>query len=115
MTTTSSPRSDIQTAEHALRDVVASGLRDDAPETANTLERMLVHVTNMQSAVETTPSSLPNVAKRLRDFSVTTTRLAGKHPKSAEKLEWLAQALRTAGEQVTEATMRGDGSRADAA
>ncbi len=115
-TATPSPQADIHVAELALRDVLAGEIREEARDVANSLDRMLVHVVNMKSAVESTPASHTNVAKRLKDFSVTTARLAAKHPKSAVKLERLSEAFRDAGAQVFKAASAGEqGQRADAA
>lgn len=115
-TTTRSPAADIHMAEQALRETLAGEIRAEAREAASSLERILIHVSNMQTAIETTPACRTNVAKRLKDFSVTTARMATKHPKSAEQLEKLTEALRTAGEQVGEIAKPADENRqADAA
>jgi hypothetical protein len=110
-TTTQTPTADIKMAEQALRDTLAGEIKAEARDAANSLERILIHVSNMQSAIETTPACRTNVAKRLKDFSVTTARMATKHPKSAEQLEKLTEVLRAAGEQVSEIAKPADESQ----
>lgn len=110
-TTTQTPQADIQMAEQALRDTLAGEIKAEARDAANSLERILIHVSNMQSALETTPACRTNVAKRLKDFSVTTARMATKHPKSKDQLEKLTEALRAAGEQVGEIAKTADESQ----
>jgi Asp-tRNA(Asn)/Glu-tRNA(Gln) amidotransferase A subunit family amidase len=92
-------------AEQVLRDTLAGEIREEAKDAASSLERILIHVSNMQSAIETTPACRMNVAKRLKDFSVTTARMATKLPRSAEQLEKLTEALRAAGTQVGEVSV----------
>jgi hypothetical protein len=113
---TPSASADIHNAEETLREVLASGLREEASDSANSLERMLIHLVNMQRAIETTPASFSNVAKRLKDFSATASQMAAKHPVSAGKLEKLSEALRTASSTTLEIARTSDeAQRANAA
>jgi hypothetical protein len=105
----------IQNAEHLLREVLDAGLRDQATDAANSLERILVHVKNMQQALESNPGCRLNVVKRLRDFSATTAKMASNYPQSASGLTTLTETLKSAAATVADDTRTADGARADAA
>jgi hypothetical protein len=96
---TLSSRADLEIAEVALRD---SLLDLDPKGDGTSLRRILVHLVNMHEALSSSPESHSNVAKRLGDFAVTTARMATKHPQAAAKLERLSDALRAAGERLSE-------------
>ena len=106
----------IRAAETTLSEVLDSGLRERDLSTANSLDRILTHLRNMRPALETTPGCQVNVAKRLRDFSVTTARMAANFPQSSSGFEKLAAALREAADRVaTDAQPAEAAPRADAA
>jgi hypothetical protein len=65
----------------------------DATADATSLDRMLVHIVNMHEALSTSPERHANVAKRLGDFALVTTRMASRNPQAAPKLTRLSWAL----------------------
>lgn len=79
-----------------LRGVLDEEFRKEARADAQSLDRMLVHLVNMNGAISTSPETHTNVVKRLGDFAVTTTRMAERNPAAAPQLEQLAEALRKA-------------------
>ena len=95
-----SSRADLEIAEAALRDVLVEEFQDEAKPEAKSLGRMLVHLVNMHEAIGTSPERHANVAKRLSDFAITTTRMANRSPEAAPKLKRLAQALDTASSRL---------------
>ena len=84
-----SSRADLEFAESALRDGLAT-----------LLNHMLTHLVNMGEAISTSPERHDNVAKRLGDFAMTTSRMAIRNPDSAPKLTRLTEHLRTASERL---------------
>src|SRR4051812_14517096 len=93
---TLSTRADLEFAEVALRDVLMREFGEQGQTDARSLDRMLIHLVNMHEAISTSPEGHANVAKRLGDFAVTTSRMAGRNPDAAPKLTRLSDALRTA-------------------
>ena len=115
-TPTLSPRVDIQSAEEALRELLANDFRSEAKEDAGSLDRILIHLANIQTSIESTPACLPNAAKRLNDFATMTTRMATRNPQAKDPLTKLTVALQTAGARVKELANAGaENQRADAA
>lgn len=98
---TLSSRADLEIAEVALREVLA-GIPGDAKGDAVSLRRMLVHLVGMHEALSCSPDGHANVAKRLGDFALTATKIAGREPMAAPKLMRLAGALRCAGDRLGE-------------
>ena len=98
---TLSSRADLEFAEAALRDILVEDFRRDARSDAMSLDRMLVHLVNMHEAIHTAPEQLANVAKRLGDFAVTTTKMASRHPDAASKLTRLSRALDAASSRLS--------------
>jgi hypothetical protein len=97
---TLSSRADLEFAEAALRDILVDQFRQDARADAMSLDRMLVHIVNMYEAISTAPEVHANVAKRLGDFALTTTKMASRHPDAASKLTRLSQALGAASSRL---------------
>jgi len=95
-------RADLEFAEAALRDVLLEEFTQDAKAEAMSLGRMLVHIVNMHEAIGTSPDTHANVAKRLGDFAITTTRMANRIPDAAAKLYRLSQALGVASSRLSE-------------
>lgn len=115
-TPTLSPRVEIQSAEEALRELLASDFRNEAREDAGSLNRILMHLANIKSSIVTMPACLPNAVKRLNDFATLTTRMATRNPQSRDPLTKLTVALQTAGARVKELANASVGNqRADAA
>ena len=92
-------RADLEFAESALRDVLA-GVQHESKADATLLNHMLTHLVNMGEAISTSPERHDNVAKRLGDFAMTTSRMAIRNPDSAPKLTRLTEHLRTASERL---------------
>lgn len=92
----------LDNARDALRDVLHDDFRREANSEAASLDRMLVHLQNMDAALETTPETRTNIVKRLGDFAVTVSRMAMRNANAAPKLTKLADVLRTASEQLRE-------------
>lgn len=101
---TSLSRADLEHAEALLREVLVEDFERDAKTDAGSLQRMLVHLVNMNVAVSTSPEQHANAAKRLGDFAVTTTRMTARHPDAAPRLNRLTHALRTASARLTDST-----------
>jgi len=93
------PQPDLQAAEAAMRDVLRDPNSIAAPDGAS-LGRMLGHVVNMQEAVNSSPDSHANVAKRLGDFALTVTRMADRHPDAAPELSRLSETLLVASKRL---------------
>ncbi len=99
---TMSSQADLEIAEAALRAVLDEEFRTDAKIDASSLDHMLIHIVNMHKAVVTSPERHANVAKRLGDFAVSTSRMADRNPKAAPQLTRLTGALLTARTRVGE-------------
>jgi len=99
---TLSSRSDLEHAEALLREVLVDDFERDAKADAGSLSRMLVHLVNMHQALSVSTDDQANVAKRLGDFAVNTTRMSTRNPEAAPKLDRLAHALRTASTRLAE-------------
>jgi len=99
-----SSRADLEFAESALRDVLVGEFKEEAMPDARSLGRMLVHLVNMHEAICTSSESHANVAKRLGDFALTTTRMANRNPQAATKLKRLSQVLDTASSRLGAST-----------
>jgi len=99
---TVSSRADLEFAEAALREVLIGEFKEDGRADARSLDRMLVHIVNMHEAISRSPENYANVAKRLGDFAVTTTRMANRNPDVAPKLTRLSQALGAASQRLSE-------------
>jgi hypothetical protein len=97
---TLSSRADLEIAEVALRDLLVEDFNQETKGDVTSLNRMLVHLVNMHEALSTSPDRHINVAKRLGDFALTTTKIAGRHPQAAFKLTRLSAALRAASERL---------------
>ena len=97
---TSSSRAELEFAEVALRDVLIREFGEEAKADAKSLGRMLVHLVNMHEAVCISPERHANVAKRLGDFAVMTSRMASRNPAAAAKLTRLSEMLRTASSRL---------------
>ena len=95
-------RAELEFAELRLRDVLDEEFRKVARSDAMSLDRILVHVVNMNEAISTAPESHVNVAKRLDDFAAMTARMAGRNPASASKLTRLSEALRAVSSRIRE-------------
>jgi len=78
--------------------------KEEAMPDARSLGRMLVHLVNMHEAICTSSESHANVAKRLGDFALTTTRMANRNPQAATKLKRLSQVLDTASSRLGAST-----------
>jgi len=99
-TKTLSSRADLEIAEASLRSVLIDEFRKEAKADAESLDRMLIHLVNMQGVIGSSPDRHANVAKRLGDFANTTSRMADRHPDAAPRLERLCHALRSASERI---------------
>lgn len=95
-------RAELELAELRLREVLVEEFRKDAKSDAMSLDRILVHVVNMNEAISTSPERHDNVAKRLDDFAGMTSRMASRNPASASKLERLSEALRAVSARIRE-------------
>jgi hypothetical protein len=65
-------------AELQLRAICESDAQYDEAIDTGSLNRMLVHIRNINASVSTSTRDHVNAAKRLTDFSVTLSRLASK-------------------------------------
>src|SRR5690349_14780600 len=95
-------RSKLEHAEALLREV----LRQDVTEVrgdAASLDRILVHIVNINQAVSLSEENHANAAKRLQDFAVTSTRMSQRNPAAAAELIQLADVLRAAGSGISAA------------
>ena len=99
-----SSRADLEIAEGSLRSVLIDEFREEAKADAQSLDRMLTHLVNMQGAIADAPEIHTNVAKRLSDFATTTLRMASRNPEAAAKLTRLSVALRSASERLITVT-----------
>jgi uncharacterized damage-inducible protein DinB len=97
---TSVSRAELEVAEVTLRGVLVEEFRQEAKADAQSLDRMLKHLVNMNGAISSSPETHANVAKRLVDFANTTTRMADRNPEAAPQLAKLAEALRKASERL---------------
>jgi hypothetical protein len=97
---TSTSRAELELAEVTLRGVLGEEFRKEARADAQSLDRMLKHVVNMNGAISESPETHANVAKRLNDFAITTSRMAERHPDAAPQLHRLAEALQKASERL---------------
>ena len=93
-------RAELELAELRLRDILVEEFRKNAKADARSLDRILIHVVNMNEAISTAPESHVNVAKRLDDFAAMTSRMAGRNPASASKLTRLSEALRAVSSRI---------------
>jgi hypothetical protein len=101
-------RADLEFAEVILRGMLEEEeFREEAKADAGSLDRMLVHLVNMNGVIGSSPDQHPNAAKRLGDFAATTARMADRHPDVASKLHKLSGALRIAGERLGESVASG--------
>ena len=92
-------QADLEIAVEAVRDVLRNpGLVP--PAEGASLDRMLVHMTNMREAIASSPDRHANVAKRLNDFAMTTNRMQNKHPGAAPDLARLSDALLAASQRL---------------
>jgi hypothetical protein len=99
---TSVSRSDVEHAEALIRSLIAGDFGTQAPADAKSLDRMLVHLVRIQTAISASPERHANAAKRLQDFSVVTWRMTSRHPDATEDLTRITHALRTAGVRLKE-------------
>lgn len=86
----------LQHAEQLLREVLSHDF-ESASSDAKSLDRILLHLVNIQQAVTTSDENHANAAKRLGDFAVTASRISDRNPRSAEQLNRLSETLRAAG------------------
>ncbi|HTU66172.1 MAG TPA: hypothetical protein VMF52_09490 [Steroidobacteraceae bacterium] len=93
---TSVSRSRLEHAEALLREILVEDFAGDNKGDAGTLNRMLVHLTNMHQAVSLSPDDEANVAKRLGDFAKSMSRVTPPKPGSVARLNRLAEALESA-------------------
>lgn len=89
-------RSRLDHAEALLREVLTRDFEDTRPAESGSLGRMLVHIVNMNQAVSTSSDGHENVAKRLGDFALTTSRITVPDAESADRLARLVAALKLA-------------------
>jgi hypothetical protein len=91
-------------AELQLREICESHAQFEETIDTGSLNRMLVHIRNINASVSTSTRDHVNAAKRLTDFSVTLGRLANKSsPVDAElamRIANLAGTLRNAGAEI---------------
>lgn len=97
---TCSSRADIEVAEVALRAVLADEFRKEARSDAQSLDRMLVHLVNMNQFLGATPEIQPNVKKRLGDFAAIATRMANRNPQVGARLKDAAEKLQAASDRL---------------
>jgi hypothetical protein len=95
-----SPRADLEFADIAIREVLHDEFRAVAGADAASLDRIRIHVINIQEAVNTSPERRANAAKRLSDFAATASRMSTRHPDAAPQLAKLCNALQAASLQV---------------
>jgi hypothetical protein len=92
----STSRARLEQAEALLRDALAHDFADDTQGDAASLNRILVHMVNMQRAISGPPDAHPNVAKRLADFGQVMTRMNKRRPAASARLSRLSDALNLA-------------------
>jgi hypothetical protein len=101
--TTQIQQNPLDHAELQLREICESHAQfDDAIDTGS-LNRMLVHIRNINASVSASTRDHVNAAKRLSDFATTLGRLATKSPLDAElatRISNLAGTLRNAGAEI---------------
>ncbi len=92
-------------AELQLREICESHAQFDEAIDAGSLNRMLVHIRNINASVTTSTRDHVNAAKRLTDFSVTLGRLATKsstlNADLSMRIANLAGMLRSAGAEIS--------------
>jgi hypothetical protein len=91
-------------AEVQLREICESHSQFDEAIDTGSLNRMLVHIRNINASVSTSTRDHVNAAKRLSDFATTLGRLATKSPLDAElatRISNLAGTLRDAGAEIS--------------
>jgi|SRR5690349_3280813 len=98
---TSTTRAELELAEVALRDILRGDFTANSRSDATSLGRILVHVVNMHQAISISPERHANVAKRLGDFAVSTSKMASRNPEAAPQLERLSGFFRAAGERLS--------------
>jgi hypothetical protein len=89
-------RSRLDHAEALLREVLVRDFDGTRPAEGGSLGRMLIHIVNMNRAVSLSEGGHENVAKRLGDFAVTTSKITVPDSDSAERLARLVAALKLA-------------------
>lgn len=91
-------------AELQLREICESHAQFEEAIDAGSLNRMLVHIRNINASVSASTRDHVNAAKRLTDFSVTLSRLATKcsalNAELAMRISNLAGTLRDAGAEI---------------
>jgi hypothetical protein len=91
-------------AELQLREICESHAQFDEAIDTGSLNRMLVHIRNINASVSASTRDHVNAAKRLTDFSVTLGRLATKssalNAELAMRIATLAGTLRNAGAEI---------------
>jgi hypothetical protein len=92
----STSRARLEQAEALLRDALAHDFAGDTQGDAASLNRILVHMVNMQRAISGPPDAHVNVAKRLADFGQVMTRLNKRRPSASDRLARLSEALKLA-------------------
>lgn len=89
-------RARLEHAEALLREVLVRDFENTRAAEGGSLGRMLVHIVNMHQAISTSTDGIANVAKRLGDFALTTSRISVPDANSAARLEQLVAALKSA-------------------
>lgn len=102
---TSCSRAELEFAEAALREVLARELGKAEKADVTSMQRMLRHIVNMNLAISTSPERHAEVAKRLGDFAVTTSRVAGRNPDAAASLTRLTEVLRAVSSRLRESVV----------
>jgi hypothetical protein len=97
---TSISRGRLEHAEGLLREVINRDFEAESTGDAGSLNRILVHIVNMNRVVSTSSSDNLNVAKRLGDFAHVMERVSPPTPESAARLTRLASALNSASEAL---------------
>ena len=101
--TTQTQTNPLDHAEVQLREICESHSQFDEAIDTGSLNRMLVHIRNINASVSTSTRDHVNAAKRLSDFATTLGRLATKSPLDAElatRISNLAGTLRDAGAEI---------------
>lgn len=95
-------------AEMQLREICATPARLDPAIDAGSLNRMLVHIRNINASVCTSTRDHVNAAKRLSDFAATLGRMASKSTSIdadlAARIDSVAATLRDAGADIADGT-----------
>jgi hypothetical protein len=92
----STSRARLEYAEALLRDALAHDFDEDTKGDAASLNRILVHMVNMQRAIGGPSDAQENVAKRLADFGQVMTRMNKRRPSASVRLARLSDALKLA-------------------